>query len=54
MGIVTLALLPDTPTNAWFLKTEEKVIAIQRVADNQTGVERSRVSIRAFLFIPNF
>lgn len=53
MGIVTLALLPDTPANAWFLKAEEKVIAVQRVANNQTGVVRSKVSVRAFLFILN-
>ncbi|RSL84597.1 hypothetical protein CEP51_003800 [Fusarium floridanum] len=42
MGFVTLALLPDTPATAWFLKAEEKVIAVQRLADNQTGVERSK------------
>ncbi|KAM6510121.1 hypothetical protein FALCPG4_017748 [Fusarium falciforme] len=42
MGIVTLALLPDSPANAWFLKAEEKVVAVQRVANNQTGVLRSK------------
>lgn len=49
MGIVTLAFLPDTPANAWFLKSEEKAFAVQRLADNQTGVERSKVGIMTFL-----
>ncbi|KAG5724303.1 Thiamine pathway transporter THI73 [Termitomyces sp. T112] len=45
-GIITLItaatfwfLFPDSPTNAWFLTKEERVIAIQRIKVNQTGVE---------------
>lgn len=32
-------LLPSNPTEAWFLSQEERVIAIARIKDNQTGVE---------------
>ncbi|KAF5001924.1 hypothetical protein FDECE_10805 [Fusarium decemcellulare] len=39
MGISTLIFLPDTPATAWFLNAEEKEIAVQRLADNQTGVK---------------
>ncbi|KAG6902417.1 hypothetical protein C0995_000343 [Termitomyces sp. Mi166 len=45
-GIITLItatafwfLFPDSPTNAWFLTKEERVIAIQRIKVNQTGIE---------------
>ncbi|KAH0586032.1 hypothetical protein H2248_007309 [Termitomyces sp. 'cryptogamus'] len=45
-GIITLItaatfwfFFPDSPTNAWFLTKEERVIAIQRIKVNQTGVE---------------
>ncbi|KAF7550317.1 hypothetical protein G7Z17_g5788 [Cylindrodendrum hubeiense] len=42
MGIVTLLLLPDSPANAWFLNSEEKELAVLRLADNQTGVNQSK------------
>ncbi|KAF9767953.1 hypothetical protein IL306_014805 [Fusarium sp. DS 682] len=32
-------LLPSNPTDAWFLTKEERTIAIDRIKDNQTGVE---------------
>jgi len=32
-------LFPDSPTNAWFLTMEERVTAVQRIKENQTGVE---------------
>ncbi|GAA5897753.1 hypothetical protein JCM5296_000872 [Sporobolomyces johnsonii] len=35
----TFALLPDSPTTAWWLTTREKVIAIRRTEENQTGME---------------
>ncbi|EEB86756.1 hypothetical protein MPER_16170, partial [Moniliophthora perniciosa FA553] len=45
-GILTLLcalsfwfLFPDSPTNAWFLTLEEKAIAVQRIKENQTGIE---------------
>jgi len=45
-GIVTLVvaalfwfLFPDSPTTAWFLTPEERVMAVLRIKVNQTGVE---------------
>ncbi|KAF8264097.1 MFS general substrate transporter [Lactarius quietus] len=32
-------LFPDSPTNAWFLTIDEKAKAVQRIKENQTGVE---------------
>ncbi|KAF5365557.1 hypothetical protein D9757_010906 [Collybiopsis confluens] len=33
---------PDSPTNAWFLTPKERAMAIQRIKENQTGVENKR------------
>ncbi|KAH0586029.1 hypothetical protein H2248_007306 [Termitomyces sp. 'cryptogamus'] len=45
-GLVTLIaavafwfLFPDSPTTAWFLTKEERMVAVQRIKANQTGVE---------------
>ncbi|EIW80168.1 MFS general substrate transporter [Coniophora puteana RWD-64-598 SS2] len=45
-GAITFALaicywffFPDSPTNAWFLTMDERVKAVQRIKENQTGVE---------------
>ncbi|KAJ7851188.1 MFS general substrate transporter [Mycena leptocephala] len=35
-------LFPDSPTNAWFLTPEERVVAVMRLMENQTGVESKR------------
>ncbi|KAF8878220.1 MFS general substrate transporter [Infundibulicybe gibba] len=32
-------LFPDSPTNAWFLTPKERSMAVQRIKENQTGVE---------------
>lgn len=37
-GLVLLALLPDSPTKAVFLKPNERAIAVQRTLKNKTGV----------------
>lgn len=46
LGILTMVtaiifwfLFPDSPTNAWFLTPEERSSAVQRIKENQTGVE---------------
>lgn len=39
VGIVVVALLPDSPSKAWFFSKEEKEAAIIRLAENQTGLE---------------
>jgi MFS transporter, ACS family, allantoate permease len=45
-GLITLVssvffwfLFPDSPTTAWFLTPEERVMAVQRIKVNQTGIE---------------
>ncbi|KAI0305253.1 MFS general substrate transporter [Multifurca ochricompacta] len=45
-GILTLItavlfflLFPDSPTTAWFLTMDERIKAVQRIKENQTGVE---------------
>ncbi|BEJ11629.1 hypothetical protein CspHIS471_0200890 [Cutaneotrichosporon sp. HIS471] len=42
-GIVALIFLPNNPTEAWWMTDREKVIAVRRVADNNTGVTSRRV-----------
>ncbi|KAF8256528.1 major facilitator superfamily domain-containing protein [Lactarius quietus] len=46
MGALTLVtaalfffLFPDSPTNAWFLTIDKRVKAVQRIKENQTGIE---------------
>ncbi|KAI0087486.1 MFS general substrate transporter [Irpex rosettiformis] len=41
-------LFPDSPTNAWFLTTEERAKAVQRLKVNQTGVENKHFKIEQF------
>lgn len=38
-GLLTFFLLPDNPTNAWFLNNKEKLIIIENIRSNQTGLE---------------
>ena len=42
-GAMVFFGLPDSPTKALFLTTEEKQLAVVRLADNQTGVETRKV-----------
>lgn len=39
IGILTLIVLPDMPTTAKFLKEEERIIAVERIAGNRMGVK---------------
>ncbi|KAG2130369.1 MFS general substrate transporter [Suillus clintonianus] len=39
LAILFWFLFPDSPTNAWFLTPDERVKAVQRIKENQTGVE---------------
>ncbi|KAH7882092.1 MFS general substrate transporter [Phlebopus sp. FC_14] len=38
-AIVYWFFFPDSPTNAWFLTPSERATAVQRLKENQTGVE---------------
>lgn len=55
-GILTLLtalafwfLFPDSPTSAWFLTKEERVHAIQRIKENQTGVENKHFKMEQMI-----
>lgn len=37
-GVFLVFVLPDSPSKAWFLSTEEKRIALHRTLENKTGV----------------
>jgi ACS family allantoate permease-like MFS transporter len=38
-AILFFFLFPDSPTSAWFLTIDERAKAVQRIKENQTGVE---------------
>ena len=38
-SVVLAFKLPDNPANAWFLTDEERIMAVVRIKDNQTGIE---------------
>ncbi|KAI0724647.1 MFS general substrate transporter [Fomitopsis betulina] len=42
------AMFPDSPTSAWFLTHEERIIAVQRLKVNQTGVENKKFKREQF------
>ena len=51
-GIITLIVsvlfwffFPDSPANAWFLTPEERIIAVERIKVNQSGVENKHFKI---------
>ncbi|KAI6160252.1 MFS general substrate transporter [Pisolithus thermaeus] len=55
-GIITLIfticfgfLFPDSPTTAWFLTPDERVKAIQRIKENQTGIENKHFKMEQFM-----
>lgn len=55
-GVLTLIIaicfffmFPDSPTTAWFLTPEERVLAVQRISENQTGVENKRWKREQFI-----
>ncbi|KAI6046644.1 MFS general substrate transporter, partial [Pisolithus marmoratus] len=55
-GLITLILaisywflFPDSPTTAWFLTPDERVRAVQRIKENQTGVENKHFKKEQFI-----
>ncbi len=42
VGFITILLLPDTPMKARFLTEAEKVVLLQHVAVNQTGISNKK------------
>ncbi|TFK83642.1 MFS general substrate transporter [Polyporus arcularius HHB13444] len=43
VGISVLLFMPDSPTNAQFLTKEERIAAIERIRDQQSGTENKRL-----------
>lgn len=41
-GICLFFLLPDTPSNAWFLSETDRVGAVNRVKEDVTGVKHTK------------
>ncbi|KAG2078464.1 MFS general substrate transporter [Suillus decipiens] len=42
-------LFPDSPTNAWFLTPDERAKAVQRIKENQTGVENKHFKMEQLI-----
>ena len=53
MGVAVLLFMPDSPANAMMLTKEERIAAIERIRDEQSGTENKRLKkeqvIEAFL-----
>lgn len=47
-SVVLGFILPDNPANAWFLKKNERVLGVKRVAQNDVGI-KSKVRASASL-----
>ena len=41
-GIVCFFYLPNTPLTAWFLKSEDRILAVERIAENQQGIKNKK------------
>ena len=55
VGVAVLLFMPDSPANAMMLTREERIAAIERIRDEQSGTENKRLKkeqvIEAFLDI---
>lgn len=51
-GCVFLWLMPDSPNTARFLSHKQRVVAVQRVAENMIGVKTKKIKPRQTLEIP--
>ncbi|KAG5417358.1 DAL5 [Candida metapsilosis] len=49
LGLVILFHIPDTPTGAWFLNEEEKVLVVERIRSNQQGFGNPRFKKEQFI-----
>jgi predicted MFS family arabinose efflux permease len=45
VGIMVMFVLPDNPMSSKFMTHDEKVFAIQRLRENQTGIENKHFKI---------
>ena len=51
VGICVVFFLPDSPMTAPRLSREEKILCIERVRENQTGIENKRFKLDQFIEI---
>ncbi|EDK45822.1 conserved hypothetical protein [Lodderomyces elongisporus NRRL YB-4239] len=49
LGFLIMAHIPDTPTGAWFLSEEEKVLVVERARTNQQGFGNPRFKKSQFI-----
>lgn len=52
-SIVLGVVLPDNPSNAWFLSKEERVLGVKRIAQNEVGI-KTKVSCKPCLLPLHF
>ena len=43
VGVAVLLFMPDSPARARFLTKEERIAAIERIRDQQSGTENKRL-----------
>ncbi|KAG5417357.1 DAL5 [Candida metapsilosis] len=49
LGALIILHVPDTPTKAWFLTEEEKLLAVERIRSNQQGFGNPRFKKEQFI-----
>ncbi|KGQ98239.1 D-galactonate transporter [Candida albicans GC75] len=49
LGFVVLIHIPDTPTQAWFLTDEEKLLVVERIRTNQQGFGNTHFKKNQFI-----
>lgn len=45
-AFILWTFLPDTPSAAWFLKERERLIAVKRVSENETGIKNKSFNLK--------
>ncbi|KAH9039521.1 MFS general substrate transporter [Lactarius pseudohatsudake] len=48
-AVLFFFLFPDSPTSAWFLTDDERAKAVQRIQENQTGVENKHFKMEQMI-----
>ena len=49
VGIAVLLFMPDSPLQARFLTHEERIIAVERIRDDQGGTENKKIKTEQIL-----
>lgn len=50
VAICYFLFFPDSPTTAWFLTPEEKIVAIQRIKSNRSGTENKHFKMEQYVW----